>query len=176
MTESTQYSPTDLILATSATAFTGLSIIVAEFNFVSTVLEVVTFAQEVFNAKEKYPNNSFIKALTSSFSLSINQKKTTETTAQTGDFALNVIEPVQKQLETQDPSNIVDFTMDLLNNVFNGLNQKVSSEELQEFKIFLYQLAESIANAAGEGTFGTGVKVSPQEAKVLERLKTTLGL
>jgi hypothetical protein len=81
-----------------------------------------------------------------------------------------------KQLETQEPSTIVDFTMDLLNNVFNGLNQKVSSEELQEFKIFLYQLAESITNAAGEGTFGTGVKVSPQEAKVLERLKTTLGL
>ena len=173
MTESPKYAATDLILATSATAFTGMSVIFAEFNVVSTVLEVITFAQEVFNAREKYPHNSLIQAMTSSFGKSIKEKTVTDST---DSEESDVISPVQEQLEKKDPATLVDFTMDLLGNVFDGLKSKVSPEELQEFKQFLYELGESIANAAGEGVFGTGTKISEQETKVLNRLKSVLGI
>ncbi|ELR99199.1 hypothetical protein [Gloeocapsa sp. PCC 73106] len=168
MTTTPEYSKTDLILATSATTFTGLSVIMAEFNLFSTVLEVITFTQEVFNAKEKYPNNSLIQAMTNSFGQIMAEQNTVK--------EAELIQPIERDLEKQNSLTILGFTGNLLNNVFNGLSEKVPPAELQEFKEFLYRLGESIANAAGEGTFGTGTKISVSEAKALEQLKVWLGL
>jgi hypothetical protein len=45
-----------------------------------------------------------------------------------------------------------------------------------DVKRFIYQLAEKIASASGSGLFGSGPKISGQEANFLERLKNTLGI
>lgn len=184
MVSVTEYSKQDLFIASSATVFTGLSVLLAEFSIVSTVLEIVTFVQEVFNAREKYPNNSLIQALTKLFDYSRTMSATA--TDSTADIpvseaeAAEIVEEVKKEVETvqkeRDAAGIVDFTINLLNNVFGGLSQKASPEEIREFKQFLYHLAEQIANAAGEGQFGTGQKISPAEEKVLQTLKATLGV
>ncbi len=83
MTVSPHYSQTDLVLAAGATAFTGLCVIVAEFNLISTVQEVIVFVQEIYNAREKYPNNSLIQAMTASFSQSLSEVTTTTTSSET---------------------------------------------------------------------------------------------
>jgi hypothetical protein len=44
------------------------------------------------------------------------------------------------------------------------------------YKQFLLEVAEKTANAAGGGAFGSGVKVSPQEAEFIAYLKQRLGI
>jgi hypothetical protein len=44
------------------------------------------------------------------------------------------------------------------------------------YKQFLLDVAEKTANAAGGGAFGSGVKVSPQEAEFIAYLKQRLGV
>jgi hypothetical protein len=44
------------------------------------------------------------------------------------------------------------------------------------YKQFLLDVADKTANAAGEGAFGSGVKVSPQEAEFMGYLRQRLGV
>ncbi|MFN8373728.1 MAG: hypothetical protein U0694_12750 [Anaerolineae bacterium] len=44
------------------------------------------------------------------------------------------------------------------------------------YKQFLLDVADKTANAAGGGAFGSGVKVSPQEAEFIAYLKQRLGI
>jgi len=44
------------------------------------------------------------------------------------------------------------------------------------YKQFLLDVADKTANAAGGGAFGSGVKVSPQEAEFITYLKQRLGI
>lgn len=46
----------------------------------------------------------------------------------------------------------------------------------EQFKQMLYQFAERVAGAAGQGLFGTGEKISHGEADFLGQLKQTLGI
>jgi|GEM_PF-6923399 hypothetical protein len=48
--------------------------------------------------------------------------------------------------------------------------------DVVEVKRFFYDLAEQIANASGEGLFGTGERINSREAIYLQTLRQTLGL
>ncbi len=54
------------------------------------------------------------------------------------------------------------------------LNARVSAEEAQAMRAFTYELAFEIANAAGDGFFGTGEKISQSENEFLQELKRRL--
>lgn len=54
------------------------------------------------------------------------------------------------------------------------LADKATSEEARAMRAFTYELAFEIANAAGDGFFGTGTKISQGEAEFLSELKSHL--
>lgn len=62
----------------------------------------------------------------------------------------------------------------------NKLDDMLSSaglaNEAENVKRFIFGLAENVAAASGSGVFGSGEKVSSDEASYLENLKSTLGL
>ncbi len=51
---------------------------------------------------------------------------------------------------------------------------KAIPKEAKQYREFLYEIATQIANASGEGLFGTGQKISQKEAIVLDRIKVVL--
>jgi len=54
------------------------------------------------------------------------------------------------------------------------LDAKLSRPEADQYRAFLTSVADSVAEAAGEGTFGIGKKISKKEAKALAKIKDAL--
>jgi LysM repeat protein len=54
------------------------------------------------------------------------------------------------------------------------LDSKLSSSDAAQFRKFLTSVADSIAEAAGEGALGLGKKISKKEEKALEKVKAAL--
>jgi hypothetical protein len=54
------------------------------------------------------------------------------------------------------------------------VSAKARPQDAQEYRQFLYTIAEVTAEASGEGWLGTGTAVSTQEEGLLQRLKTLL--
>jgi nucleoid-associated protein YgaU len=54
------------------------------------------------------------------------------------------------------------------------LEAKLSRSEADLYRAFLKDVGESVAEAAGEGVFGAGKKVSEKEAKALTKIKSAL--
>jgi hypothetical protein len=66
--------------------------------------------------------------------------------------------------------------IDPLRNIALLLDTKATREEAEAYKRFLYEVAEKVAEASGEGFLGTGEKTSDAEYEFLVRLSETLGL
>lgn len=61
------------------------------------------------------------------------------------------------------------------NDAIAVINQRATPEEVSQFKQLVYACSEAVANAAGEGLFGSGaVKVSAKEAATLAKIKAAL--
>lgn len=56
------------------------------------------------------------------------------------------------------------------------LDEHAEPSEAREFKEFLYDYADRVARASGEGFLGRGDKVSRKEAAFLRRLRTVLSV
>lgn len=65
---------------------------------------------------------------------------------------------------------------DLLAMVDDLSSMLVDDHDSAGYKQFLLDVAEKTANAAGGGAFGSGVKVSPQEAEFIAYLKQRLNM
>ncbi len=75
------------------------------------------------------------------------------------------------------PDNALDLAIAAINEAVILLEPKASPDEIREFKSFIYSSAESVANAAGSGLFGSGSpKVSEKELVALGKLKAALGV
>jgi hypothetical protein len=134
---------------------TGLAIAMADFGIVSTAIESAALAKELTGAANNYPNNSIIQSVL-----------TPDVLKQT---------PMQPPKDIT-PDNVLDVAITKLNGVVDMLGSKATPAEVTEFKSFVYQCAERVANAAGEGLFGSGEKVSAKETAALNKLKAALGI
>lgn len=57
------------------------------------------------------------------------------------------------------------------------IGEKGTEEDVEQFRTFVWSVAEDVANARKEGFMGlTGERVSGAEGAALERIKSTLGL
>ena len=81
-------------------------------------------------------------------------------------------EATKAELEGMSTSEVIDP----LRNIALLLDTKATREEAEAFKRFLYEVAEKVAEASGEGFLGTGEKTSDAEYEFLVRLSETLGL
>ncbi len=133
-------------------------IIASEFTVFSAIKEVFTFSKEIKHAKLNYQDNQLIHNLLVDTS---DAEKTTQ---------INEIE---------NSENFEDFLENVLEKLKAAVaiaHLKATPKEAQEYKEFLYEIANQIANASGEGIFGTGPKISQKEAIVLEQIKKALEL
>jgi hypothetical protein len=74
-----------------------------------------------------------------------------------------------------DPANLdVNSIMESVGGLDDAL--KDAGEDAAPVKQFIYDMASSVANAAGGGLFGSGEKVSADEQQFLTDLKSKLGL
>ena len=140
-----------------ATTMSSMAVAIADIGIVSTAIEVTAMVKELVGAAKTYPENSIIQAVFSEESL----KK-----SGSGETPKNVT-----------PENATNLAINSINEALSILSLKSPPEEIQEYKEFIYACADRVANAAGEGLFGTGKpKVSQKETVALNKLKAALGL
>ncbi len=82
-----------------------------------------------------------------------------------------------------DGQNNIDKTLlenrsydDMLAMVDDLAGMLRDDQDTPGYKQFLIEVAQETANAAGGGMFGSGVKVSPQEAEFIEYLRQRFGV
>lgn len=151
------YTPEEATKVIKATTMSSMAVAIADIGIVSTAIEVAAMVKELVGAAKTYPNNSIIQAVFSEESL----KK-----SGLGETPKDVT-----------PENAIDLAVNAINEALSILTSKSSPEEIQKYKEFIYSCADRVANAAGEGLFGTGrTKVSQKETAALEKLKAALSL
>lgn len=151
------YTPEEATKVIKATTMSSMAVAIADIGIVSTAIEVAAMVKELVGAAKTYPDNSIIQAVFSEESL----KK-----SGLGETPKDVT-----------PKNAIDLAVNAINEALSILTSKASPEEIQKYKEFIYSCADRVANAAGEGLFGTGrTKVSQKETAALEKLKAALGL
>jgi len=129
---------------------------IADIGIISTAIEAGALAQEIVGAAKKYPANSIVQSVFSAEAVKRNSPKAPE---------------------DMTPDNVVDLAMSAVNNAISIVTAKATPAEVQEYKQFIYTAAEHVANAAGDGLFGSGSnKVSAKEAATLTKIKATLGI
>ncbi|MBW4583419.1 MAG: hypothetical protein KME42_27965 [Tildeniella nuda ZEHNDER 1965/U140] len=151
------YTPEEAGTVIKAVTTSGLAVAIADIGIVSTAIEATAMMKEIVGASKTYPNNALIQAVFSEESL----KKSSP-----GDPGKDIT-----------PDNAAEKAIVAINAAVAIVNAKASPEEVNEYKQFIYATADRVANAAGEGLFGTGSnKVSAKEAATLAKLKTALGV
>ena len=123
-------------------------------TYMSVVREFMAVADYIDKAQVEYANNLLVQAALMSF---IDKSGNIDTGLQS-DKVEHI--PVDEVLGS------VDYVLNLL----------AGTPELQGYKVFIYNLAYRIANAAGNTLLGTGAKVSQQEADLLNALRGQLGV
>lgn len=158
MTNKVDYTNSEWNLLKQAITLIWIIVTASDFTLLSALKEIFAFTQKIQNAKLNYQDNQLIQGLLADISDEEQETK------------INEIENAE---------NFEDFLEDALEKLKAAVaiaHLKATPKEAQEYQEFLYEIANQIANASGEGIFGTGPKVSQQEAIVLEQLKTILKL
>ncbi|NEP87394.1 MAG: hypothetical protein F6K18_11480 [Okeania sp. SIO2C2] len=156
MTTKADYTNSEWELLLQAITLVSMIIITSEFTLFSAVKEVFTFNKEIKHAKLNYQDNQLVHNL-----------------------LVDIAEKTTRINEIENAVNFTEFLEDAQEKIKAAVaiaHLKATPKEAQEYKEFLYEIATQIANASGEGIFGTGPKISQQEAIVLERLKMLLEL
>ncbi|WP_143438080.1 hypothetical protein [Hydrocoleum sp. CS-953] len=158
MTTKADFTDSEWELLLQAITLITMIVIGSDFTLFSAVKEVLTLPKIRNKTKSNYQNNQLIQGLLADTS---DADKTTQ---------INEIE---------NSENFADFLENGLEKLKAAVaiaHLKANPIEAQEYKKFLYEIANEIANASGEGIFGTGPKVSQKEAIVLEQIKKVLEL
>ncbi len=151
------YTPEELAAVVNAVMVSGMAVAIADVGIVSTAIEATALAKEVLGATKTFPGNSLIQTAFGDESLKQNMH-----TSVGRDFT---------------PDNAVDQAISAINAALDAVSGKATPEEITQYKQLIYAAADRVANAAGEGLFGSGAqKVSTKEAATLGRLKEALGV
>jgi hypothetical protein len=153
------YTPEEVKEIVAAPMNVGMAVAMVDMGIVSSAIEVTALTRAITGAAKKYPNNSIIQAAFSDESLR-NTK----------------LDKPDVKAEDVTSGAFVDQAIAQTNQVATMLQDKATDTEITEYKQFVYDCGDAVANAAGSGLFGSGKKVSAAEAETLSKLKTALGL
>ncbi|PSF37481.1 hypothetical protein C7H19_09950 [Aphanothece hegewaldii CCALA 016] len=156
------YSSDEIAKVAGAVMVSGMAVAMVDMGVVSTAIEAAAMAKEVAGASKKYPNNTIIQTL---FSEEAVEKAKADKTPK-----------IEIKAEDMKPDTAVNTAINAITEALAVLSTKATPEEIRQYKEFIYSCAETVANAAGSGLFGTGEKVSPSEAAALAQLKAVLEL
>lgn len=155
------YTSDELATVAGAVMITGMAVAMVDAGIISTAIEAAALAKEVAAAATNYPNNDIIQTLFSQEALE----------------KAKVNPPAKMEIKAADlqPDTAVDTAINKISDALAVLNAKAIPEDIQQYKEFIYNCAEAVAEAAGSGLFGTGSpKVSSKEAAALSQLKAFL--
>lgn len=145
----------------AAPMLAGLTVSMVDLGLISTIPEIAALSKEMAGAAKKYPHNSIIQAVFSEEAIREGSVK---------------LEQPDIKAEDVESGALVDQAIEAITVALDVLQDRVPVEEVNEYKGFIYTCAEAVAQAAGSGIFGTGVKVSDKEAAALERFKAVLAV
>ena len=156
------YSDQELNAIVNGAMLIGMAVAMADMGIISTAIEAAALSKEILGAAAKFPNNTVIQAAFSDTalrhgSIKINKPDVKSEDIATGVFVTNAIAAV--------------------NSVVASLESKATAAEIQEYKSFVYGVAETVAKAAGSGLFGSGdPKITDKEATALAKIKTAMNV
>jgi hypothetical protein len=162
MMEVTNYTSEELLKIAGGVMVSGMAVAMVDMGIVSTAIEATAMSKEIAGAAKKYPNNAIIQALFSEEAI----KKA----------KADKPDPIAIKPEEMKPETAIATATTKINEALAILNQKATPGDVQQYKEFIYACADRVANAAGSGLFGSGVKVSEKEAAALASLKGVLGV
>jgi hypothetical protein len=158
--ENTVYTPEQIRWAAELAYSVMLATVTSDpTGPVSTVREMVAGGQYVAEAFKRYPNNYLIVSVAGI-------RLVTNAEAEAPDAVFIDV----------DMNNTAAAHEALTSYIETAAGQIGDEGELAEYKRFLVELAEHVAQAAGSGVFGTGAKVTAQEAAFIGRLRGMLGV
>ncbi|MDX2232396.1 MAG: hypothetical protein NW220_22390 [Leptolyngbyaceae cyanobacterium bins.349] len=153
------FTPEELKTIAQAPVLAGLAVSMVDLGIVSTVPEAAALSKEIAGAAQKYPDNAVIQSVFSEEALKSGTVK---------------LEKPAIKPEDVESGALVEQAIAAINAAIEFVNGKATEAEVSEYKSFVYACAEAVANAAGSGLFGSGVKVSEKEAAALAKFKTVL--
>lgn len=156
----TAYTPQELNTIAEAPMFIGIAVALVDIGIVSTAIEAIALSKQWADVAQKYPSNSIIQSVFSEEVLKSSQNK--------------MKKPDIKPEDVQSGA-VVDQAIATANKALGIVEGKATPEEIHQYKEFLYACADTVANAASSGLFGTGSnKVSDKEAVALAKVKAAL--
>jgi hypothetical protein len=157
----TTFTDDELKVIGKAPMMTGIAIAMVDLGIVSAAIEAVAMTKEFVSAAKKYPSNSIIQAIFS------------EEAVKSGSMKME-----KPDIKPEDVTSgaLLDMAIADINNAISTIESKATAEEVKEYKEFIYSCADTVANAAGTGLFGSGTKVTDKEKVALAKLKTALGI
>jgi hypothetical protein len=156
----TIYTPEELNKIAEAPMLIGMAVALVDVGIISSAIEAVALSRELMEVAQKYPGNSIIQAVFSEEALKSSQVK---------------LNKPDIQPENVESGAVVEQAISAANTALNVIEGKATPVEVDEYKEFLYACANTVANAAGSGLFGSGsTKVSDKEAAALAKIKAAL--
>ncbi|XGV97863.1 MAG: hypothetical protein ACAF41_02810 [Leptolyngbya sp. BL-A-14] len=157
----TSYTSQEQATIAQAPLLAGFAVAASDLGIVSTAIEIAALSREIVGAARKYPQNSVIQSVFSEAALRNGTVK---------------LDPPTLKPEDVKAGALINQAIAAINTALDSLHGKATPEEIGEYKTFIYTCAEAVANAAGSGLFGSGEKVSEQEAVALTKIKEALTL
>ena len=156
------YSDQELNAIVNGAMLTGMAVAMSDMGIISTAIEASSMGKEIIGAAAKFPNNSVIQAAFS------------EAALRNGGLKIN-----KPDVKAEEIANGIFVTnaIAVVNSVVMSLESKATPAEIQEYKSFVYGVAETVAKAAGSGLFGSGdPKISDKEATALAKIKSAMSI
>ena len=157
----TSYTPQEQATIAQVPLLTGFAVAASDLGIISTAIEVAALSREIVGAAKRYPQNAVIQTVFSEEALRSGAVK---------------LEPPTVQPEDIKAGVLIDRAIAAINTALDALHGKATPDEISEYKTFIYACADAVAKAAGSSLFGSGVKVSDQEAVALTKIKTALAV
>ncbi|MEA5597449.1 hypothetical protein [Rivularia sp. UHCC 0363] len=156
------YTSEEMSKVAEAPMMIGMAVAMVDMGIVSTAIEAAAMSKQIAGAATKYPNNSIIQAVFSDAALKSGTVK---------------MEKPDIQPEDVQSGAVVDKALTTVDAAVAAIGDKATPVEITEFKQFVYDCGDAVANAAGSGLFGSGnPKVSDKEAAALAKIKAAFAV
>ena len=149
MTTAADFTQQDWILVKRSPYVVAAIVTNTDFSLISSMKETKAFVSALLDLKYDYANDELVAVVLATPDMVAPD----ETPARDGAISTMLAE---------------------LRNVVTLIDEKASAKEAKAFKRMLWRVANIVAEASGEGWFGTGPKVSEKETEVLKRLSVVL--
>jgi hypothetical protein len=162
MTSRTNYAADEWKMLSDAPLVVGGAVAAAvPSGVVGTIKEGMAIINGMMHAAQRHPNNQLIQEIVPK---GVSREQI--------DLWVKVVRTMMQQ---SDSEHLKTAGVEMCQKVAMILYSKADPQEADEFKRWLLEIGENVANAANENR-NVGVSVSPQEAEILSLMASALGV